>query len=109
MRVNQCEAVTSSTCSEHWRLQRIPGVILSILQHLLLSMVYFSPSILQQKQVYNCEANNVGVVHHEQRGSFINQLHGKAAVVLYVQFQHINVLTYSETLDGFGCGNLWKF
>ena len=29
-------------------------------------MVYFSPSIEQQKQIYDCEANNVGVVYNEQ-------------------------------------------
>ena len=32
---------------------------------LVLSMVCFSPSIEQQKQVCNCETNNVGVVHNE--------------------------------------------
>ena len=52
----------------------------------MLSMVCFSPSIEQRKQVYNCEANDVGVVHNEwmnylrvYRRFLTNHLHGKAA------------------------------
>ena len=29
-------------------------------------MVHFSPSIEQQKQIYNCEAKDVGVVYNER-------------------------------------------
>ena len=32
----------------------------------VLSMVHFSPSIEQQKQVFNSEANDVDVMHNEQ-------------------------------------------
>jgi len=32
---------------------------------LVLSMVCFSPSIQQRKQVYNWKANNMGVVYNE--------------------------------------------
>ena len=53
---------------------------------LVLSMVHFSPSIQQQKQVYNCEANNVGVVYNEYINGLgvywrllTNPLHRKAA------------------------------
>ena len=34
---------------------------------LVLSMVCFSPSTEQRKQVYNCKANDVGVLHNEWR------------------------------------------
>ena len=48
-------------------------------------MVHFSRSIEQQKQIYSCEANRLGVVwssYNERtnhRRLLINRLHGKAA------------------------------
>ena len=33
---------------------------------IVLSMIRFTPSIEQQKQVYDCNANNVGMVYNEQ-------------------------------------------
>ena len=54
-------------------------------------MVCFSPSILQRKQVYNCKANDVGVVNNERmnplrvyRCLLTNCLHGKAAELCLV-------------------------
>ena len=54
-------------------------------------MVPFSPSIDQQKQVYNCKANNVGVVCNEPmshlhvyRRLLTNCWHGKAAELCLV-------------------------
>ena len=53
---------------------------------LVLPMVPFSPSIQQPKQVYNWEANDVGVLYIEwtiyfcfYRCCLLNHLHGKAA------------------------------
>ena len=53
---------------------------------LVLSAAHFSPSIQQLKQVYNCEASNVGVVYKEQMNHFhvnrrllTNRLHDKVA------------------------------
>ena len=49
-------------------------------------MVSFRPSFEKRNQVYNCEANNVGVVYNEQinlssayRHLLTNRLHCKAA------------------------------
>ena len=49
-------------------------------------MVCFSTGTQQQKQVYNCNTNNVGVVHdewanylHVYRCLLTNHLHDKAA------------------------------
>ena len=50
---------------------------------LVLSMVHFNHSIEQQKQVYNCKANDVGVMYKEQIAKTClqmvvnNCLHGK--------------------------------
>ena len=41
-------------------------------------MDHFSPSIEQQKQFYNCKANDLGVVWCSRR-LLTNRLHGKAA------------------------------
>ena len=51
-------------------------------------MVRFSPSIEQQKEVYSCEANDVGVEYnewknclHAHRHLLTNRLHDKAAKI----------------------------
>ena len=38
---------------------------------LVLSIVCFSPNIEQQKQVYNCKARDVGVVHNELMNCYV--------------------------------------
>ena len=67
---------------------------------LVQSMAYFSHSIQQRKQGYNCEINDVGVMYNERmshlcvcRHFLANRLHDKAAKLFLANSSEITLLT----------------